>query len=59
MSKDSKDDAASDARFSGVLGDDYDETFRLICPHLDKLEASVGNSLVELYKKSSYKLFAT
>lgn len=52
MSKDIIEDKVEDSRFSGILGDDYDDTFKLICPHLEKLEASVGDSLVELYKKS-------
>lgn len=41
-------EAGSDHRFSGPIADDYDATFRLICPHLDELEQSVGNALLRL-----------
>jgi ubiquinone/menaquinone biosynthesis C-methylase UbiE len=35
-------------RFAGVLGEDYDATFRLICPHLDRLEQSVADAFISL-----------
>lgn len=42
-----------DKRFSGVIGEDYDCTFRPICPHLDQLEASVSDAIQPLFDKSS------
>ena len=37
-----------DVRFSGVIADDYDATFRLVCPHLDQLEQSVADAFIPL-----------
>ncbi len=39
-----------DNRFSGAIGEDYDATFPLICPHLDQLEQSVADAFLSLRK---------
>ena len=38
-------------RFAGAIGEDYDDTFRLICPHLDQLEGSVADALQPIFDK--------
>ncbi len=49
--------SVSDNRFSGAVGEDYDATFKLICPHLDDLEQSVADGLLPLNEiKSRCKL---
>jgi len=37
-------------RFSGTIGEDYDETFKLICPHLEELEESVALGIISSLK---------
>ena len=41
-------EVTKDNRFAGAIGADYDETFKLICPHLDQLEQSVADGLLTL-----------
>lgn len=38
-------------RFAGVISENYDETIRLICPHLNALEQSVADGLHEIFDK--------
>jgi ubiquinone/menaquinone biosynthesis C-methylase UbiE len=40
-----------DGRFAGVIAEDYDATFRLICPHLDQLQQSVADALMPLRQR--------
>jgi methylase of polypeptide subunit release factors len=43
----------NDLRFAGAIGEDYEATFKLVCPHLEDLEHSVAKALLPLVERNA------